>query len=40
MAGIQLGRLAVSLLVIVVLALGYRRADFFLVRGQVDAPMS
>ncbi|MFZ5916501.1 MAG: CPBP family intramembrane glutamic endopeptidase [Chloroflexota bacterium] len=40
MLGIQLGRLLVSLLLIgVLLALGYRRADFFLVRGQVDAPI-
>lgn len=40
MAGIQLGRLLVSLLMIgVLLALGYRRGDFFLVRGQVDAPI-
>ena len=40
MAGIQLGRLLVSLLMIgVLLALGYHRADFFLVRGQVDAPI-
>jgi membrane protease YdiL (CAAX protease family) len=40
MAGVQLGRLLVSLLMIgVLLALGYRRADFFLVRGQVDAPI-
>jgi hypothetical protein len=34
MLGIQLGRLAVSLLVI-----GYRRRDFFLVRGRLDAPI-
>jgi len=40
MAGIQFGRLLVSLLMIgVLLALGYRRGDFFLVRGQVDAPI-
>ena len=36
----QLGRLLVSLAMIgVLLALGYRRADFFLVRGQLDAPI-
>lgn len=40
MAGIQIGRLLVSLLMIgVLLSLGYRRADFFLVRGQLDAPI-
>jgi membrane protease YdiL (CAAX protease family) len=40
MLGTQLGRLLVSLLVIgVLLALGYRRADFFLVRGRLDAPI-
>jgi len=40
MLGIQLGRLIVSLLIIgVLLLLGYRRADFFLVRGQLDAPI-
>jgi hypothetical protein len=41
MMGIQLGRLIVSLLVIaVLLALGYRRRDFFLVRGKLDAPIT
>lgn len=40
MLGIQLGRLIVSLLVIVaLLALRYRRADFFLACGQLDAPI-
>jgi hypothetical protein len=40
MLGTQLGRLMVSLLLIaVLLALGYRRPDFFLVRGQLDAPI-
>lgn len=40
MWGTQLGRLLVSLLMIgVLLALGYRRADFFLARGQLDAPI-
>jgi hypothetical protein len=40
MLGIQLGRLLVSLTMIgVMLALGYRRADFFLVRGKLDAPI-
>jgi hypothetical protein len=41
MLGIQLSRLIVSLLVIAALfALGYRRADFFLVRGELDAPIT
>ncbi|HOU13634.1 MAG TPA: CPBP family intramembrane metalloprotease [Anaerolineae bacterium] len=41
MLDIQLGRLIVSLLVIAVLLfLGYRRADFFLVRGQLAAPIT
>ncbi len=41
MLDIQLGRLIVSLLVIaVLLLLGYRRADFFLTRGQLDAPIT
>ncbi len=41
MLGIQLGRLLVSLLMIAaLLALGYRRADFFLTRGQLDAPIT
>ncbi len=40
MMGIQLGRLMVSFLVIcALLILGYRRQDFFLVRGQIDAPV-
>jgi hypothetical protein len=40
MLGIQLGRLVVSALMIgLLLALGYRRADFFLVRGRLDAPI-
>lgn len=40
MLGIQLGRLIVSLLMIgVLLLLGYRRTDFFLARGQLDAPI-
>jgi len=40
MLGIQLGRLIVSLLMIgVLLLLGYRRADFFLTRGKLDAPI-
>jgi len=39
MLGAQLGRLIVSLLMIgVLLLLGYRRTDFFLTRGQLDAP--
>lgn len=38
MLGIQLGRLVVAALMIgLLLALGYRRADFFLVRGRPDA---
>ena len=41
MLGIQLGRLIVSLLVIAALLfLGYRRRDFFLVPGQLDAPIT
>lgn len=41
MLGIQLGRLMVSLLMIgVLLLLGYRRTDFFLVRGKLDAPIT
>ncbi|MBN1486603.1 MAG: CPBP family intramembrane metalloprotease [Anaerolineae bacterium] len=41
MMGIQLGRLFVSLLVIgALLALHYRREDFFLVRGELDAPIT
>ncbi|MBN1874425.1 MAG: CPBP family intramembrane metalloprotease [Anaerolineae bacterium] len=41
MLGTQLGRLIVSLLMIgVLLLLGYRRADFFLTRGQLDAPIA
>jgi len=40
MLGIQLGRLIVSLLMIgVLLLMGYRRTDFFLTRGQLDAPI-
>jgi membrane protease YdiL (CAAX protease family) len=40
MLGTQLGRLIVSLLMIgVLLTLGYRRPDFFLARGQFDAPI-
>jgi membrane protease YdiL (CAAX protease family) len=40
MAGTQLGRLLVSLAMIVaLLVLGYRRADFFLTKGQLDAPI-
>ncbi len=39
MLGTQLVRLIVSLLMIgVLLLLGYRRSDFFLTRGQLDAP--
>lgn len=41
MMGIQLGRLIISLLVIgALLALGYRRSDFFLVKGQLNAPIT
>lgn len=41
MLSVQLGRLIVSLLLIgVLLALGYRRRDFFLTRGQLDAPIT
>jgi membrane protease YdiL (CAAX protease family) len=41
MLGTQLSRMIVSLLVIAaLLALGYRRADFFLVRGRLDAPIT
>jgi hypothetical protein len=41
MLDIQLGRFIVSLLVIaMLLALGYRRTDFFLTRGQLDAPIT
>ncbi len=41
MLGTQLGRLIVSLLMIgALLLLGYRRADFFLTRGQLDAPIT
>lgn len=40
MLGTQLVRLIVSLLVIgVLLLLGYQRTDFFLTRGQLDAPV-
>jgi membrane protease YdiL (CAAX protease family) len=40
MMSTQLGRLIVSLLMIgVLLLLGYRRTDFFLTRGQLDAPI-
>ena len=40
MLGTQLGRLIVSLLMIgVLLFLGYRRTDFFLTRGKLDAPI-
>jgi hypothetical protein len=40
MLGTQLGRLIVSLIMIsLMLALGYRRANFFLVRGKFDAPI-
>jgi membrane protease YdiL (CAAX protease family) len=40
MLGTQLGRMAVSLTMIgVMFALGFRRADFFLARGQLDAPI-
>jgi hypothetical protein len=40
MLGTQLGRMAVSLAMIAVMfALGFRRADFFLARGQLDAPI-
>ena len=40
MLGIQVRRVAVALVVIGALyALGYRREDFFLVRGQLDAPI-
>jgi membrane protease YdiL (CAAX protease family) len=40
MLGEQLGRLLVALPMIgVLLALGYRRADFFLTRGRLDAPI-
>ncbi|MBN2393232.1 MAG: CPBP family intramembrane metalloprotease [Anaerolineae bacterium] len=41
MLGTQLGRFIVSLLMIaVLLALGYRSTDFFLARGQLDAPIT
>lgn len=41
MLSTQLGRLAVSLLMIgILLALRYRRADMFLVCGQLDAPIT
>ncbi|MGC9397413.1 MAG: CPBP family intramembrane glutamic endopeptidase [Anaerolineae bacterium] len=40
MLGIQLGRLIVALLMIgALLLLGYRRTDFFLTRGKLDAPV-
>lgn len=40
MGGIQAGRLLVTLCVIgLMLVLGYRRADFFLTPGQLDAPI-
>lgn len=40
MLGIQLQRLAVTLVVLAALLLmGYRRRQFFLVRGQLDAPI-
>jgi membrane protease YdiL (CAAX protease family) len=40
MLGTQLGRLIVALWMIgVLLALGYRRKDFFLARGRLDAPI-
>jgi membrane protease YdiL (CAAX protease family) len=40
MLGIQLGRLLLSLIMIgVLLGLGYRRADFFLARGRLRAPI-
>jgi hypothetical protein len=41
MLGTQLGRLIVALWMIgVLLALGYRRRDFYLVRGRLDAPIA
>ena len=41
MLGIQLQRLAVTLVVLAALLLmGYRRRQFFLVRGQLDAPIA
>jgi len=41
MLGEQLGRLTVALLIVgVLLGLGYRRREFFLVRGQLDAPIT
>jgi membrane protease YdiL (CAAX protease family) len=41
MLGTQLGRLIVALWMIgVLLALGYRRKDFFLARGRLDAPIA